>query len=430
MRSAPGRAARYSRVSASATGSTRRCAPGDGAAAEPAARHAGPEHRRPASAPRCRAPRSRPCRPGGRASGQLTSKSSRSERWLSYISAPPSTRLARLQVTAAAVQRAGVLAGHVAGAAGTGRIQQMPCAASTISGVASRRVGDPQRRAAASRALGAPARVGAVGQGVLDVAVDRSGRSRRDRRSGTSAPPRSGSRWSSSAAVASPITEAHWSMMPQGTPAKSCSACWQRRAFSAGSRRRAGHRLQQRGRRHLQGGAARQAAAQGHVRHHEPRPGRRDRAPAAGTPRPRRARSWPRPASPDAEASSSRSRRMAVQRRAVQEKRAARPVAWPAALGGRREDDVAVDGHGEHEAVVVVGVLADQVHPPGRRRQPRAGGRTGARSGGGARRRTTRQLGFAADRQGPLPVGFFVVSMPCSSTGIPDDARDRRRARR
>jgi len=34
--------------------------------------------------------------------------------------------------------------------------------------------------------------------------------------------------------------------------------------------------------------------------------------------------------------------------------------------GSQRDPDGPVDGHGQYEAVVVVGVLADQVDPPGR----------------------------------------------------------------
>ena len=55
--------------------------------------------------------------------------------------------------------------------------------------------------------------------------------------------------------------EVNWSMIPHGTPAKSCSACWHSNAFSDRVERLARHRFEQGGGGNLQRGAAGQPAA-------------------------------------------------------------------------------------------------------------------------------------------------------------------------
>ena len=60
------------------------------------------------------------------------------------------------------------------------------------------------------------------------------------------------------------MTEMNWSMMPQGTPAKSCSAFWQSNAFSTGINFLAGRGFDQGGGADFQRGAAAQSAAQRH----------------------------------------------------------------------------------------------------------------------------------------------------------------------
>ena len=158
-----------------------------------------------------------------------------------------------------------------------------------------------------------------------------------------------------------PMTLAIWSMMPQRTPANSCSAFWQSFATSAGARSiprcaRIAVAVSR-----LEGRAARKTRSDGH------RARDRDAERRYGS-------SHRRDASDDAE--------RIIHPRSGGDRRPWRTVhAERMGIEGRDEDDpeavagsdgdggAPVDRHRQDVAVVVIGVLADEVHATRRRRQ-------------------------------------------------------------
>ncbi len=170
----------------------------------------------------------------------------------------------------------------------------------------------------------------------------------------------------SSAPAASPMTDASWSMTPQGTPAKSCSACRQRRAFSCGS-------------------SVAPAAFSSSVAVATSRAALLDKPPPK-----RKVRDDRRVHRPDDQTAIGECAHDAAQvvgpgwlarrLRSVEanvdrsvERRAVDPQAAAVAVAGDRRGgnhDMPIDRQRQHVAAVVVGVLANQIDPPWRHGQP------------------------------------------------------------
>ena len=183
---------------------------------------------------------------------------------------------------------------------------------------------------------------------------------------------------------------------------------WPSRAMRTGSHGDAGGRAQGARRRHLERRRRRQPGADRHVAvdHARRMPATADAARASAQ---ADARHVVRTSRAAAGARARRGRPRASRRR-----RASAARSSPSRARRGRDDGPAVDRHRQHEAVVVVGVLADQVHAARRRGEPRRiAGKTG---------RSPRARGRASSAETSL--------MASGSVFRPARAAARRRPRR